>query len=175
MVLIFFALFLCIRPQKGSIKLTPAWLFYTTALFAVGSVVGMFYKVLGRSSAATEVTGMMLVASVISSALLCLLSLLINKTKKLPSPTVKREALPYLLLAGVTGCIYMRLNASLSATLPSAIVFPAINGGIVMLSTVGGFLAFREKLTRLQLLGIGLGLLAILIIGCGQLVWNWIF
>ena len=50
------------------------------------------------------------------------------------------------------------------ATFESAVVFPIINVGIVSLSTLIGFFAFREKLSMVNWIGIFLSLAAILLI-----------
>ena len=90
-------------------------------------------------------------------------------------PKIHKDALPYILLAGITGCVYIRLNVSLSAVIPSAIFCPVANGGIVVVTTIVGALAFREKLNRIQLLGVLLGLVALIITGCGEMLWGMIF
>lgn len=50
------------------------------------------------------------------------------------------------------------------ATFESAVVFPIVNVGIVSLSTLIGFFAFREKLSLVNWIGIFLSLIAILLI-----------
>lgn len=78
----------------------------------------------------------------------------------------------YVLLSGITGCIYIRLNVSLSGIIPSAIFFPVANGGIVILTTLAGAVIFKERLKAVQLLGVAIGLAAIVIIGSGEFLWN---
>ena len=95
--------------------------------------------------------------------------------KKLEAPKIHKDSLLYVLLAGVTGCVYIRLNVSLSAVIPSAVFFPVANGGIVVITTLAGAFAFREKLNRIQILGILLGLVALIVTGCGKAVFDIIF
>ena len=175
MLLIVISLFLCINPKRSAEKLSKRWFAYCIAFFFVGGLIGIFYKVFGKSSAAQEVNGMMLTASIVSCVLFFVLGIIVNKSAKLPMPKIKKEALSYILLSGVTGCVYIRLNVSLSAIIPSAIFFPVANGGIVILTTIAGALLFREKLNKLQLSGIVVGLIAICITGCGEYLWSLIF
>ncbi len=175
MALILVALFLCINPKKSAEKLTARWFIYCIAFFFAGGFIGMFYKVFGKSSAANEVNGMMLTASVVSCVLFFAVGLIVNKAAKKPLPKIKKEALIYILLSGITGCVYIRLNVSLSAVIPSAIFFPVANGGIVIITTAAGALIFKEKLNKIQIAGVIVGVLAIVITGCGEFLWNLMF
>jgi len=79
-----------------------------------------------------------------------------------------------MLLCGIAGCIYIRLNVSLSKVIPGAIFFPVSNGGMVILSTIMGKILFGEKLKPIQMFGILIGLIAIIINGCGDVLWEMI-
>jgi len=59
-----------------------------------------------------------------------------------------------MLLSGFTTCVFIRLNLYLSNVLPSAIFFPVANAGIIILSTLIGFVFFKEKLKPIQISGI---------------------
>ena len=175
MCLMLSALFLCINPKKSGEQLSLKWLLSCLAFFCAGGLIGMFYKVFGKSDAAGEVNAMMLSASVVSCALFFLVGILVNKTGKQGLPKIHRASLLYILLAGITGCVYIRLNVALSAVIPSAIFFPVANGGIVVVTTIVGALAFREKLNRTQISGVLLGLLALTVTGCGEMLWKMLF
>ena len=105
MALILLALFFCINPKKSADKLTAKWFIYCVAFFFAGGFVGMFYKVFGKSNAASEVNGMMLTASIVSCLLFFICGIVVNKAAKKPMPTIKKPALLYVLLSGITGCI----------------------------------------------------------------------
>ena len=175
MCLMLIALFLCINPKKSEEPLTAKWFISCLAFFVAGGFIGMFYKVFGKSDAASEVNAMMLSASIVSCILFFVVGLVINKIGKHPMPKIHKGALPYVLLAGITGCIYIRLNVSLSALIPSAIFFPVANGGIVVITTLAGALAFREKLNRIQLWGVLLGLIALIVTGSGDVIGKLLF
>ena len=175
MCLMLVALFLCINPKKSGEKLSVKWFISCIAFFCAGGFIGMFYKVFGASDFSSEVNAMMLSASVFSCILFFAVGFLLNKVKKLEAPKIRKDSLLYVLLAGVTGCVYIRLNVSLSAVIPSAVFFPVANGGIVVITTLAGAFAFREKLNRIQILGILLGLVALIITGCGKAVFDIIF
>ena len=175
MALIVVALFLCINPKKSAEKLTAKWFIYCVAFFFAGGFIGIFYKIFGKSAAASEVNGMMLTASVVSCVLFFIVGMIVNKAAKMPMPTIKKESLIYILLSGITGCVYIRLNVSLSAIIPSPIFFPVANGGIVIITTMAGALMFKEKLNKIQLWGVIVGLFAIVVTGCGEFLWDLIY
>ena len=77
-----------------------------------------------------------------------------------------------MILCGMASCIYIRMNLTLSNMIPSAIFFPVSNGGMVILSTIGGKLFFKEKLNKIQISGILLGCVAVAITGCGDFIYN---
>ncbi len=168
MSLIMFSLILCINPQKSAEKLSVKWFVYCFAFFLAGGLVGIFYKIFGASAVANQVNSMMLSASVSSCVLFFLLGVLVHRVKQEECPRIDRGALLYILLSGVTGCLYIRLNISLSAVIPAAVFFPVSNGALVIISTVAGAAAFGERLSKVQFAGILLGLLAIVIIGCAD-------
>ncbi len=172
MALILISLIMCIFPKNSGEKLTLKWFIFCFLFFFAGGFVGIFYKIFGLSSAKDQVNTMMLSASVTSMLLFFLSGLFINAVKKETRPTISKEALIYILLSGIAGCVYIRLNVSLSKVIPSAIFFPVSNGGMVIISTVAGGTIFKEKLSSLQLAGIILGFLAIIINGCGDAVFS---
>ena len=166
MLLIALSLFMCINPQKSNQPLNTKWFVYCLAFFAVGGILGIFYKLFGASPYAGQVNAMMLSASFISVLLFFGCGLCINKVKKEPIPTLNKSAWLYVILSGIVGCIYIRLNISLSAVIPSVLFFPVSNGALVFLSTIAGYALFKEKLSRIQILGLVLGVVAIFITGC---------
>ena len=114
---------------------------------------------------------MLLIASV--TAAVCYLLLFLTGSFR----TSKREpllpylkaylpkSLPYILICGLVSCCYQRLNLDLAGKLPSVLFFPVFNGGVILLSSVTGWVFFREKLTKLQIFGLISGFISILVIG----------
>lgn len=170
MVVMLISLYMCVNPKKSAEKLTTKWFVYCILFFTAGSLLGMFYKVFGKSGASSEVNGMMLSASIFASVFFFLMGVILNKSRKLPMPKIKKPSLIYILLSGITGCFYIRINLALSSVIPSAIFFPVSNGSLVILSTVIGCILFKEKLNKIQWLGILVGIVAIVLSGVGNLI-----
>ena len=163
MVVMLLAIAICVNVKTAKERPTLKWALYCTLFFIAGSALGAFFKVFGKSNVFSEINGMMLYASMFSSMLFFLTGLLINKHKKLPTPTIAKKSLSYIVGSGLAGCLYVRINLSLSAVINSAIFFPVTNGSIVMITTIAGYLLFKEKLTKMQRRGILLGIVAIIL------------
>ena len=73
----------------------------------------------------------------------------------------------YTILLGVSVGAVNVLNTYLSGKMPSAISFPVMNGGSILLTAVFSMLVFKERLTGKQKIGLILGFAAILMIACG--------
>lgn len=169
-VLLLVSLILCVNPKKSGEKLTAKWFLYSLCFFLAGGAVGIIYKVFAKSDAAGEYNGMMLTASVVSAVLFFIFGLAVNVFSKKSFPKIRKSALIYIVLCGIVSSVYIRLNLSLSAVIPSAVFFPVSNGAMVILSTVTGKLFFSEKLNKMQITGILVGLVAIVITGCSDLL-----
>lgn len=66
-----------------------------------------------------------------------------------------------VVLAGVSTAYGNRINLYLSGRMPAVVLFPAVNGGIVILSSIASFLFLKEKLSGKALAGLLPGLLAL--------------
>lgn len=77
---------------------------------------------------------------------------------------------PRALLAGIVlgvpnyFSIWCIIEALESQLMESSMLYPVANMGIVVVSTLGAFLLFREKLSPMNLLGIGISIVATLLI-----------
>lgn len=68
----------------------------------------------------------------------------------------------FTIFLGVVMGLVNKLNTFLSGVLPSILVFPVINGGVILTTALCSKLFFKEKLTMLQKVGLMIGLLGIL-------------
>lgn len=82
----------------------------------------------------------------------------------------KSRFLPLLFTAAlgfVTGGVN-KLNTYLAGILPSVLVFPATNGGVIVASAVFSAILFKEKLSKKQISAICIGFIAIVLIAIAQ-------
>lgn len=65
------------------------------------------------------------------------------------------------LVQGITNGLLNYLVILLNGLMPASVIFPVISGGSILMVCIISCMFFREKLTRMQLLGIGIGILSI--------------
>lgn len=75
---------------------------------------------------------------------------------------LKRILLP--LAFGICAVFCNKANLYLTGVLPSVVFFPVYNGGVLASTTVSSCIIYRERLTKLQWLGVALGVASIIII-----------
>ena len=166
-LLLIISLVFCINPKKSTEILTGKWLFNCTCFFLAGGAVGILYKIFGASPVKDNADAMLCTAAIVGFLLFLISNIIFSAKNKCNIKPCKRTVV-YMILSGIASCIYIRLNISLSAIIPSVVFFPVSNGGMVILSALCGKLVYGEKLNRRQSAGIILGCVAILIIGCAQ-------
>lgn len=152
-----FAALLCLlwKPSKGGAGKGGTWLWPVVVLFGYG-VIDVLFKQMAKAGAAFS--GGLLAAFVLAGVLM-LLYLAANKT---------RWGLGHLLTGILLGALnfaniytYIRAHQSLPGN--PALVFSAMNMGVIVLGTLVGAMAFREPLSKLNLLGVLLALGAIVV------------
>lgn len=75
--------------------------------------------------------------------------------------------LPLLLmiLTGAAIGAINEINLYLSGAMPGIIFFPIVNGGVIILSALSAILLFRERLPKMQLVGLIAGIISVLCLG----------
>ena len=66
-----------------------------------------------------------------------------------------------MMVSGACVAVNNKLNLYLSGVMDSAVFFPIVNGGGLVLTTVAAFLLFKEKLTKKQWVGLIVGICAV--------------
>ena len=87
--------------------------------------------------------------------------LMFNKIK------IEKQTVLWGLLLGIPNVLTTVFLLSALAILPAIVVFPFMNVGIILLTTIMAFLIWKEKLNRWGLLAIASGLIAILFLSLG--------
>ncbi len=65
---------------------------------------------------------------------------------------------------GICWSLCNLLNTFLSGALPTAVFFPMLNIGMILLSTIWGIIFFKEKVTKKMVVIVALGIISILLI-----------
>ena len=163
-------------------KATMTWLFFSVASFLCVGAIGVMQKWHQSSDYKGELNAFLVVAFVISFVYSGLMYLVLRVKQKKNEPTPERAASAtppsrarraialatgMMVLAGICVAANNKLNLYLSGVIDSAIFFPLVNGGGLIITTVSAFLLFREKLSLRQWIGLATGIVAVLLLCLG--------
>lgn len=159
--------------EKGKQILTLKWKVYAAGFFIFSALTGIVFR-FHQSVDVSHTDEMMIFASLIVTVFLAAIGfaiVLFQRRKHsgasdggaVAGGSEKKRAAIVLLAAacGVVSCVYNRLNIYLSGVMANSVFFPIFNGGNIILTSMAGCLLFREKLYKLQAVGIFCGLAAI--------------
>lgn len=166
MVLLVVCLLFSIDGRGEEKKTTVRWLVYCLASFITNGLIGVMQKIHQTSAYAAELNGFLIVAFAVtflySAAALGLHRIrrpAAEKETVRPAPGV--PAVLMFVLGGVCLAVNHKLNLYLSGVVDSAILFPVLNGGGLVLTTVTALAFFRERLTVKRWVGLAIGIAAV--------------
>lgn len=157
---------LSVNPQSGEKKGTVRWFFWVLIAFLMTGAVGVMQKIHQSGEHAGELGGFLWIAFLFSFLFSACLSFF-SYRKERGTVEGKLLPLPMLLLLVVCGvCIALnnKWNLYLSGVMDSAVFFPVVNGGGLVLVSVGAAILYREKLTVRQWIGVGCGILSVILL-----------
>lgn len=150
-------------------KATFKWLFFCAIQFLCTGIIGVMQKWHQSTSYKSELNAFLIIAFLIS-ALFSTAALLISRPAAAVNIQTKRGLiLPVILMVigGVCAALNNKINLYLSGVMDSAVFFPLVNGGGLIITTLTAVLLFRERLTRWQWIGLGCGIIAVLLLCIG--------
>lgn len=173
LVALLIAIYFVANPKYNS-RIDGKYVIYAIAAFFFAGASGFAMKIYTKTGKTEELNDMMVMASLVAFVtfgVIYFVERTLKKEKgnifllvKSNQPMVSRS-LKYILLCGITSCVYQRLNLFLSGELPSIIFFPIFNGALIVLSCVAGVVFFKEKLTKKQIAAILVGGISIMLMG----------
>lgn len=156
------------RREAG--KGTRYFLPLTVAMLASGGL-GIVQKTQQKSDFASERGVFLLIAFLLASGASLLVALTLGRRERTREEDFPLFRMPSMLgtaalVGAFFGCCNL-LNTLLAGMLESAIFFPTLNIGVILLSTVTGILIYRERLRKKDLTVLLLGIGAILLLNFG--------
>lgn len=149
-------------------KASFAWILALLAGGFGGGVQGPIQKVLATSDCAGENLAFVLYTFIFCTLASLIVLLLVRRggdaEKKQPLFSLKGRILLLVLSQTVLSVFLNINNLHLVAELPTVIFFPSYSIGGLLLTSVASCLLFKEKLSKRQLIGFGVGLAALLLI-----------
>ena len=161
---------LAVERKEGENKTSMRWLLLCLVAFFSCGGIGVMQKIHQSSPYRQELGAFLIIAFAAcfaASAVFCLI-LWRKQGKSAGFPVVSGKAgmllLGGMILCGVCSAINNKLNLYLSGVMDSAVFFPIVNGGGLVLSTLAAVVLFRERLTPKQWIGVATGILSVLLL-----------
>lgn len=151
---------------KNDSKITFKWIVYSVISFISWGLVGLIQILHQSSPCKNEINGF-LIWSFVFMTFLFLVMYVIAKRKQEGKQhyILKSKDTWFVLIAGLFVGATNKINLYLSGVLPGIILFPIVNGGVIILSGIASVLIFKEKLTKAQLGGIITGIVSVCLLG----------
>lgn len=162
-----------VEKDKEKKKASLRWLTFCLIAFLCCGGVGVMQKIHQHSVYKEELNAFLVIAFTTSCLLMSALTIYTSKKEKesLFAKTSEGKldivAICIPIALGVMSAINHRLNLYLSGVMPSAVFFPIVNGGGLVLTTLSAVLLFKERLGKRQWLGVALGVLSVLCLCIG--------
>lgn len=179
-ILLILISFVCSVERKKGEKLNAKWLIAALGGTLFSGLVGVIQKLFGGLPT-TYSLDLFLFASfaviIVLSGITYCIYLVKDKLKRKEKEVVESEnttklnkptAFLLTVLLGVVMGGINKLNTYLAGVLPSVIMFPSINGGVIVAAAIFSAVIFKEKLSKKQIVSILIGFIAIIIIAIGQ-------
>ncbi len=152
--------------RDGSAK-TVKWMIYCGILFITTGMIGVLQKWHQNTAYKGELDGFLVVALSVSCVFAGVCAF-VTKSKRLGATYFKSliAVLPValMILSGASAAVNNKLNLFLSGVLDSSVMFPVVNGGGLMLTTLAATFVFRERLSKKQWLGLAIGFVAVMLL-----------
>ena len=168
LVLMLVSFALSIEKKEGEKKSSVTWLILCMIAFLMTGMIGIMQKIHQSSAHKEELNSFLIVAFLTSFVLsVCLLCYTKHRDGTLHFRFEKpdRKTLLFfgiLVGSGICAAVNNKLNLYLSGIIPSAVFFPIVNGGNLILTTIVAVILFRERLSKTQWIGVGAGILSVL-------------
>lgn len=162
--------------KKGS----AIWLLFCILAFTCSGSIGFMQKIHQSSAHKSELNTFLVVSFAISFIFATSMALIFSKKEK--KPLFEKDGngkviwlfIGIMVLSGICVGTNHKLNLALSGQIPSAVFFPVVNGGNLVLTTLSALILFKEKLTRKQWIGVILGILSVAFL-CMPTAWIFSF
>lgn len=168
LILMLISFYLSIEKKENEKKSSTTWLVLCLIAFCATGTIGLMQKIHQTSEHKGELNSFLIIAFLTS--FVASISMLLYTRHKEGTLTFRftkpdrKTALLYAIMVGAGTCaaINNKLNLFLSGVIDTAVFFPIVNGGNLVLTTIAAVIVFRERLTKKQWVGVAAGILSVL-------------
>lgn len=157
--------------NNGGRKTSLKWLFAALMSCVTNGVLGVMQKIHQNTEYKDQSTAFLVSAFAFMTVVSALIWLYERKKagENRFDPNAKQTG--FALASGAVLAVPHVANLYLAGALPSAVFFPILNTGALIITLIVATLLFREKLTKLQWLGIALGIISSLFVSGTVTAW----
>lgn len=153
---------------RGEKKANVKWLFFSVAAFICTGFIGVMQKIHQTSAYKNELDSFLIIAFFVSFLVSSVYSAFCYRKHKSVKSDVKSVLNIYpvaaMVISGVFVAVNNKFNLYLSGVMESAVFFPIVNGGGLILTSISAFVIFKEKLTKKQQSGILIGIISVVLL-----------
>ena len=166
-VLMLISFVLAVDTQNDEKKMSMKWLSFCFIMFACTGCIGVIQKVHQSSVYKNELNAFLIVAFFSSFVFSVIqLGFVVYKNRRccyIEKNNGKPLIIPLLsiILCGICTAANNKLNLYLSGVMDSAVFFPIVNGGGLILTTLFATIVFKERLSKKQWIGILVGIVSV--------------
>lgn len=162
--IVLMALCIILSPEKTQNRnrtINSKWLLWCVVAFVSSGGVGVIQKIHQKSEHRTEMPILLLTGFALATVF-ALYMFWNSRKQAAPEPqTPKNKSLLWIpLICGACFAFPHTINLVLAGRLPAIIMFPVVNLCPMMLSMLFSLLFFKERLSPIQWMGIGTGILS---------------
>ena len=173
MVFMLVSFVFAVEKDEEKRKASWRWLTFCLIAFFCCGGIGLMQKIHQSSAYKDELNAFLVIAFATSFLLMSVLSIVTSKKSKIPMfartdlGKLDFVAIVIPILLGVMSAINHKLNLYLSGVIPSAVFFPIVNGGGLVLATLAAVVLFRERISVRQWIGVGVGVASVIFLCLG--------
>ena len=154
------SLYLIHKKQDESTKFSPIWILYLVLSFVGNGMCSTIQKMQQLKFDGAYKNEFMIVALIIVTVILFILGCMQKGNKK----EMLRPCLKYGIVKGIGNGLKNYWVMLATALLPTAVLFPTISAGGIVLTYLCAIFIYREKLSRTQTIGYFLGIASVVLL-----------
>ncbi len=144
------------------------WFVYSMLSFLFCGSVGVMQKIHQNSPHKNELSAFLIIAFLVSAIYSLVMIFYYKKSQgasiTVTQPAKRNKLILICLIIGIGFAFCNQINMYLSGVMASIIFFPVVNGGCMILTASVGLFFFKEKLSPKQMVGLVLGVIAMLLL-----------
>lgn len=162
---------LAVKKDRNGKSMSVKWFFLTLGAFATCAGIGLTQKLQQMGESRSETPGFIFLMFVFSALFATAMSVFLLRKpapgdREMIKETLLRKKTFLISIAyGAAGASIHLANITLCGRLPTAVMFPVVNGGALIITMLSSAFLFKEKLQLQQKIGLFLGIIAFVLLG----------